>query len=196
MQQRYLPVLPDDDTPLIIPLLILQHYLYFSCKTINMRSELYRIFKGMNKGLLYVSLMLVLLITSCTEEKGKGRQQQKVLYKSINKDDTASLRIILTDRTFEGQYEINYHGLYKDSGDVNGIIKGDTLKGTYHYQHYGTEEFYRIPIALLKKNNKLIMGVGDMEIYMNMTFFKKTVPIDYKNPKFIFEQMIDVSHKP
>jgi hypothetical protein len=195
MQQRYLPVLPDDVTPLIIPLLILQHYLYFSCKTINMRSELYRIFKGMNKGLLCILPMLVLFITSCTADKEKESQQQKVLYKSINKDDTASLRIILTDRTFEGQYEIKYHGLYKDSGDVNGIIKGDTLKGTYHYQHYGTEEFYRIPIALLKKNNKLIMGVGDMEIYMNMTFFKKTVPIDYKNPKFIFEQMIDGSHR-
>ena len=189
MQQRYIPVLPDDVTPLIIPLLILQHYLYFSCKTINMRSKLYRIFKAMNKGLLYILPMLVLYTTSCTADKEKESQQQKVLYKSINKDDTASLRIILTDRTFEGQYEINYHGLYKDSGDVNGIIKGDTLKGTYHYQHYGTEEFYRIPIALLKKDKKLIMGVGDMEIYMNMTFFKKTVPIDYKNPKFIFEQM-------
>jgi hypothetical protein len=154
-----------------------------------MHRELYAILRGMSKGALYILVMPVLYVVGCTEEKTHTIQQQKVLYQSINKDDTASLRVILTDRTFEGQYEINYHGLYKDSGDVNGIIKGDTLKGTYHYQHYGTEEYYRIPIALLKSKDKLIMGVGEMEIYMNMTFFKKTVPIDYANPKFTFEKV-------
>jgi len=32
------------------------------------------------------------------------------------------------------------------------------------------------------------MGVGSMEIYMNIHYFKKNVPINYENPKFVFEK--------
>jgi len=130
---------------------------------------------------------IAFLMSACATKEAK-RDQIKTLYHSVNKSDTAQLNIVLNDKEFYGQYEINYGGLYKDSGDVTGVLKGDTLKGTYRYQHYGTEAWYRIPIALLKKDDKLILGIGVMEIYMNMTFFKKTVPIDYQNPKFVFEQ--------
>jgi len=130
---------------------------------------------------------IAFLISACASKEAK-RDQIKTLYHSVNKSDTAQLNIVLNDKEFYGQYEINYGGLYKDSGDVSGVLKGDTLKGTYRYQHYGTEAWHRIPIALLKKDDKLIMGIGVMEIYMNMTFFKKTVPIDYQNSKFVFEQ--------
>lgn len=130
---------------------------------------------------------LVCIIYGCYNN-APDSDETKSLYEAINKNDTASLRVILKKNEFYGQFEINYHGQYKDSGDVNGILKGDTLKGTFHYQQYGNSTWYRIPIALLKKDNKLIMGSGDMEIFMNMTFFKKTVPIDYQNPKFIFEK--------
>jgi len=130
---------------------------------------------------------IAFLISACTSKEAKHDQVKK-LYYSVNKSDTAQLNIVLNEKEFYGQYEINYGGLYKDSGDVSGVIKRDTLKGTYRYQHYGTEAWHRIPISLLKKENKLIMGIGVMEIYMNMTFFKKTVPIDYQNPKFVFEQ--------
>lgn len=134
---------------------------------------------------------IIFAIAGCS---GNGSQsavdlERKVLYRAVSKDDTATFKVTFKDKQFYGQYEINYHGVYKDSGDVNGIVKGDTLKGTYHYQHYRIQEWYRIPIALLKKENKLIMGVGDMEIYMNMTFFSKGVPIDYQHPKFVFEKV-------
>lgn len=130
----------------------------------------------------------ILFIVAGCGNPGADDGRAKVLYRAINKDDTADLKVKLIGREFYGQFEINYHGVYKDSGDVNGIIKGDTLRGTYHYQHYGIETWHRIPIALLKKDNKLIMGVGAMEIYMNMTFFTKSIPIDYQHPKFIFEK--------
>jgi len=132
--------------------------------------------------------MSVIFVISGCDNHDADDKGAKELYRAIDKNDTASLKVRLTQKEFYGQFEINYHGLYKDSGDVNGVLKGDTLKGTFHYQHYGTDEWYRIPIALLKKNNKLIMGVGSMEIYMNMTFFTKSIPIDYQHPKFVFEK--------
>jgi len=131
---------------------------------------------------------IAILLSACGSSELK-RDDNKTLYRSINKDDTASLNVVLTDKEFYGQYEINYHSQYKDSGDVNGIVKGDTLKGTFHYQQYGNSKWYRIPISLLKKDDQLIMGTGEMVIYMNMTFFKKNIPIDYQNPKFIFKKM-------
>jgi hypothetical protein len=131
---------------------------------------------------------LVIMIHGCNSPDIDDNEP-KVPYRAINKDDTAIFKVKLTEKEFHGQFEINYHGIYKDSGDVNGIIKGDTLLGTFHFQSYGVEKWYRIPIALLKKNDKLIMGVGSMEIYMNMTFFTKNIPIDYQHPKFIFEKL-------
>ena len=119
----------------------------------------------------------------------KPEKQTKILYSAVKLNDTARLKLEFGEKAFDGQLEISYKGLYKDSGSVNGIIKGDTLKGTYYFQRYGIPKWERIPISLLKKDSKLIMGVGTMEIYMNMTFFKKTIPIDYQNVKFIFEKV-------
>jgi hypothetical protein len=136
----------------------------------------------------FLSLLAVTVFLCSCQSNEPAVSKTKILYTSVYKHDTASLKLHSSDKEFDGQMEINYNGLYKDSGDVNGIIKGDTLKGTFYFQHYGIEKKERIPISLLKRGSKLIMGVGSMEIYMNMTFFKKTVPINYEEVKFIFEQ--------
>lgn len=136
--------------------------------------------------ILYLNLFFTL--AACNNYKG-DQNSTKILYQGINNLDTAILKVkLIDDKTFYGQLEINYHGAYKDSGNVTGIIKGDTLKGSYHFQHYRIETWRRIPIALLKKDDKLIMGMGSMEIYMNITYFKKNTPINYKNPLFIFDR--------
>lgn len=141
----------------------------------------------MNKVIQLLIINHFLLFLSCGSPAA-DTQGQKVLYSAIHETDSARLNIILTDKIFEGQFEISHNGVYKDSGDVNGVLKGDTLMGTFHYQSYGVEKWYRIPIALLKKDKQLIMGTGSMEIYMNMTFFSKKIPIDYQHPKFVFEK--------
>jgi len=134
-------------------------------------------------------MIAVLSLSACAGTEGDSMEKpNKVMYHAIDKNDTARLNIQLGEKAFDGQLEISYNSLYKDSGDVNGIIKGDTLKGTYYFQHYGIPKWERIPISILRKDSKLIMGVGDMEIYMNMTFFKKRIPIDYQHVKFIFEK--------
>ncbi|TKC63744.1 hypothetical protein FBD94_05190 [Pedobacter hiemivivus] len=133
-------------------------------------------------------LGIIFILSSCYNSE-IDRDETATMYQAINKGDTAILKIKLTDKEFYGQYEVNYHGAYKDSGGVTGIIKGDTLKGTYRFQHYGIEKWHTAPIALLKKDDQLIMGEGSLEIYMNIPYFKKHIPINYKNPKFVFEKM-------
>jgi len=133
-------------------------------------------------------LIIVFAMYGCSS-KSVDQNYTKTVYRAISKDDTATFKINLTDKEFFGQLEINYHGLYKDSGDVTGIVKGNELKGTYRFQHYGVETWHKTPITLLKKDGKLIMGEGSMEIYMNIHYFKKNTPINYQNVKFVFEKM-------
>lgn len=132
-------------------------------------------------------ISIILLAYGCSNSNVKEESVQ-TLYVAINKNDTATLKIRLTDKDFYGQLETNYHGLYKDSGGITGVVKGDVLKGTYKFQHYGIEKWHSIPVALLKKDGKLIMGQGDMEIFMGIFYFKKNKPVSYENPKFVFER--------
>jgi hypothetical protein len=140
------------------------------------------------KAIKILCLSFVITMYGCYSGTNVNKDEVKTLYTAINKNDTATLKIKLTDKEFYGQLEINYRGSFKDSGGVSGVIKGNTLKGTYRFQHYGIEKWHSIPIALLKKDNRLIMGEGLMEIYMGMYYFKKNTPINYQQPKFIFEK--------
>lgn len=133
-------------------------------------------------------LYILCCIFSCQDEKPRGKET-RASYRAINKNDTAMLDLTFYDKAFYGKLVINFNGTFKDSGEVNGVLKGDTLKGTYYFRHIGTAKRERDPISLLKKDNKLIMGVGTIEIYMNMRFFKKTEPIDYEKVKYTFEQI-------
>jgi len=128
------------------------------------------------------------LLAGC-DTSGSDHRTTKMWYRAVAGDDTATFKVDVTDKQFKGTLEILYDGHYKDSGEVKGYVKGDTLVGNYLFTHYGMEQLRRIPIALLQQNNKLILGVGSMEIYLDRTYFKKNRPIDYKNVKFVFEKV-------
>lgn len=136
------------------------------------------------KPLFIFALSVILLVIQGCDSREK--RIVRTSYLAIKGADTAILKLVITGTQFTGQYEINYHGSFKDSGDVKGAIKGDTLIGDYHFQHYGLEKWLRGPIALLKKDGRLILGTGELESYMGINYFKRGAPIDYSTPKFIF----------
>lgn len=144
------------------------------------------------KAMKFLHLVLVaaiIILVSRCDTSGSDHKTTRLWYRAIHEEDTAIFKVNIKDQQFKGLFEINYHGTYRDSGEVSGYVKGDTLLGNYLYQRVGIEQLHRIPIAILKKNNKLILGVGAMEIYLERTYFKPKVPIDYKNVKFIFEKI-------
>jgi hypothetical protein len=141
------------------------------------------------KKILFLCKVMILsvFIYGCGSDDTE-KKRVKMNYLAINDADTALLKLIITGSQFKGQYEINYHGNFKDSGDVKGTIKGDTLLGDYHYQHYGIEKWQRVPIALLKKDEKLILGIGSTETYLGISYFRPGTVIDYDQVKFIFQK--------
>ena len=140
----------------------------------------------MLKNFAIVSLLFGFLI-SCNSKEEKDKYN-KAFYRAVNGKDTAILDININDKRFFGRYEITYHKFGKDSGDVRGDIKGDTLRGDFHFISNGGS-WKRIPLALLKKENKLVLGKGVIGTYFNLPCFVPGVPIEYNNSEFVFEKI-------
>ena len=140
----------------------------------------------MLKNFITVSVLFAFLM-SCNSKEEK-KDYNHVVYRAVNNKDTAILTINKSDKRFYGHYEISYYRVGKDSGDVRGDIKGDTLRGDFHYISNGGS-WKRIPIALLKKENKLFLGSGVISTYMNLPCFMPGTPIEYNNSKFVFEEI-------
>ncbi|MCI9846526.1 hypothetical protein [Flavobacterium pectinovorum] len=139
----------------------------------------------MLKKIITFSVLFTFLM-SCNSKEKKDKYNQ-VVYQAINDKDTAVLAIKISDKRFYGRYERSYYRNGKDSGDVRGDIKGDTLRGDFHYITSGGG-WKRIPIALLKKENKLFLGNGVIGTYMNLPCFLPGT-LNYKDSEFIFKEV-------
>jgi len=140
----------------------------------------------MTKKIILVSLSIMFLI-SCNNKEDKSQYNQ-VMYRAVHNKDTAILSLNINDKRFYGRYEISYYKTGKDSGDVRGDIKGDTLRGDFHYISNGGS-WKRIPLALLKKENKLFLGRGVIGTYFNLPCFVPDQPIEYNKSEFVFEEV-------
>lgn len=140
----------------------------------------------MIKNFIMFSLLAIMLI-SCNSKENKS-EYKHITYQAVNGKDTAILAVNINDKRFYGRYEILYHKIGKDSGDVRGDIKGDTLRGDFHYISNGGS-WKRVPLAILKKENKLLLGSGTIGIYFNLPCFMPGTPIEYENSKFVFEEV-------
>ena len=117
-------------------------------------------------------------------------------YRAVFEKDTADLRITRApDGKVKGTLvmaygEVKPNAVEKtvNSGDVQGSFKGDTLFMTYTYKTGSINKtVYTNPLALLKKGETLIMGVGDIETTMGRTYFVKGKPIDFEIGRFRFQ---------
>ncbi|WP_278035977.1 hypothetical protein [Flavobacterium nitratireducens] len=141
----------------------------------------------LKKAVIQLVIVFCLIFSSCDNSIKNGKQY---FYRAINDKDTALLRFTkLENNSFFGQYEIRYEGVRKDSGEVRGIIVGDTIKGSFYYSPYGGGVLKRYPIALLKRKNKLLLGKGVISVYMGIPSFLKGDTIDYSKPEFVFEEV-------
>ncbi|QNK62900.1 hypothetical protein H7F33_20580 [Pedobacter sp. PAMC26386] len=146
--------------------------------TKSMKAKLFFLFK--------MAAVSVLVCGCSSESDDIEKKRVRLSYVAVKGADTAVLKLVVTGSQFKGQYEVNYHSSFKDSGDVKGVIKGDTLLGDYNFQHYGMEKWDRVPITFLKRDGKLILGAGTVETYFSKSYFKAGTQVDYSDPKFVF----------
>ncbi|TKC10406.1 hypothetical protein FA048_09455 [Pedobacter polaris] len=136
---------------------------------------------------------IIFLATGCNFFKKEEEALDKfklICYIAIDKGDTAWLSIDTSNRKMNGLLTMSYGGIKKFDGQVKGTINGDTLKGHFDFKLNKIDKWYRNPVAFLKKEEKLVMGVGETILVWGSGFHDEKVPIDYDRGRFIFEKTI------
>ncbi|RZL45216.1 MAG: hypothetical protein EOP00_17925 [Pedobacter sp.] len=133
-----------------------------------------------------------MMLSSCNffgAEEEPLDKSKLICYMAIDKGDTAWLNIDTTGRRVNGLFAMSYGGVKRYDGQIKGTINGDTLKTHYDFKVNKVDKWYRNPVAFLKKENKLIMGVGEIVMVWGSGFFDEKVPIDYDKGRFVFEKV-------
>lgn len=160
----------------------------------------------MKKIMLFGLLFAFVGLQSCKKEQKQeatdaNQAQNEVptnanCYEATYKNDTLNLSTVTEkDGKISGRLVMNVSGEPLRDGEIMGEFKGDTLFCSYTFT-LATEKSitYKNPMAFLKKDDKLIMGDGEIEMYLGASYFKKDKPIDFENVKYRFSS-VDCEHK-
>ncbi len=141
--------------------------------------------------LLFTALISI-IIFSCQQEKKKEKvmdEKKTVCYQSISGNDTAWLSIDTSKKIINGLLSFNYTDKKeKYEGQFKGEMYGDTLRGHYDFKINKAERWNRNPVAFLKRDGKLTMGIGQFMLIMGSAHFDNRVPINYDKGRFTFEE--------
>lgn len=133
-------------------------------------------------------LLLFGLLYSCSRPNEVKRVESNAAsYIAVAGVDTAWLDLNIKGTTFKGKCAISFADKFTDSGEVRGLIRGDTLLGDFHYLHYGLE-WKRVAFSLLRKADTLIMGEGEQGEYFNIPYFKPG-ELRFDSVKFVFRKL-------
>jgi hypothetical protein len=135
--------------------------------------------------------LVLFILSSCGREKTVDEQMDPnytACYRAIFEKDTAYLTIDTSKKQMLGFLKMIYGEQKKVyDGTVKGTIKGDTLMGHFDFKENKVNKWFRNPVAFLRKNGSLTMGVGQTVMKWGSPFFDEKVPIDYEKGRFIFE---------
>ena len=135
---------------------------------------------------------LSILIFSCNREQPKQEVVEKKMacFRSVSMGDTAWLTIDTAQKVTTGTLKINYvNKMEIYDGKFTGKMHGDTLKGYFDFKINQANPAFRNPLAFLKRDNKMTMGVGQFMTVMGTAQFDDRVPIDYEKGRFVFEEI-------
>lgn len=152
--------------------------------------------KNMKKNLLFLAITVGFLAFGCGQSgekqattKAKDDITNSTCYQAKYETESADLKLnTLASGKVSGTLLINYADKPKNDGFFTGELKGDTLFVDYSFK-VGTDSIgtYTNPLAFLKKDGKLIMGVGQIETTLGRSYFVKGKPINFEAGKFVFE---------
>ena len=109
-------------------------------------------------------------------------------YKAIYEKDTIDLKVnTLKNGKISGDMVMKVANAPERTGEVAGEFKGDTLFVDYTFTDSKNKNTnFKNPMALLKRDNQLILGNGTMQTTMGVTYLVKDKPIDFENVKYKF----------
>jgi hypothetical protein len=151
----------------------------------------------MKRNFLYLALAAIPFAYACTQNNktttsAKTKTDSLVsenCYAAGFEKDSAAMNVkILASGKVTGSLLVNYADKPHNNGNINGKFNGDTLLVDYRFKTgEDTIKVYTNPLAFLKKDGKLIMGVGQIETTLGRSYFVKEKPINFEAGKFVFQ---------
>lgn len=150
---------------------------------------------------LVVSCLLLscIALQSCkNEEKQKEAEAAKAdgekvvstqCYKAIYEKDTIDLKLnTLKNGKLSGNMVMKVYNAPERSGEITGEFHGDTIFADYTFKEITNKNnTFKNPMAFLKREKKLILGNGQMQTTMGVTYIVKDKPIDFDRVKYKFD---------
>jgi len=151
----------------------------------------------MKKLLTYFAVLAAAFVLSCNQNTEKSKQPDETktvvdssameCYEAIDDLDTGSLKLLVdANGQVTGPLIINYLDQGDSNGQIVGSFRGDTLFAHYTFKVGNNKTTYKNPLAFLKKDGKLILGVGQIETYLGASSFVKGKPINFERGRFTF----------
>ena len=149
------------------------------------------------------TVLLCLVLASVGFQSCKNDEKQKQIeaakaegekvvntecFKAIYEKDTIDLNVnTLKNGKVSGDMVMKVAKAPERTGEVAGEFKGDTLFIDYTFVDTANKDTkFKNPMALLKRDNQLILGNGKMQTTMGVTYLVKDKPIDFENVKYKF----------
>jgi hypothetical protein len=151
----------------------------------------------MKKNLLYLVFAAVPFVFACnqSEKKADAAKKDSVTSQtcyaaSFEKDSAAMIVKTMSSGKITGSLLIKYAEKPENNGTIDGKFSGDTLYVDYRFNTgKDTSKAFTNPLAFLKKDGKLIMGVAQIETTLGRSYFVKGKPINYEAGKFVFTEV-------
>lgn len=125
---------------------------------------------------------LLLMAMGCSGLDYKTTYYQAV---SLDKRDTASLRVEASAEFFHGDYQVRYDDNTSDIGTITGRIIGDTLVGRFNFTSRNNVKSV-LPLVLLKSGENLKLGAGVAGTYMGFASYKRG-SVFFNDSLFLFK---------
>ncbi|HEY1008474.1 MAG: hypothetical protein ACO1NS_15875 [Daejeonella sp.] len=147
------------------------------------------------KNLTLNVLAIALSASACTSGTDRTKIKDSVTaatevvssecYTGVQGGDSASMKLNTAGNgKVTGELVIKYTKNPANTGTLSGEFKGDTLFADYYFTTGESKTKYKNPMAILRKGDRMILGVGEIESYLGKSYFKKGVPIDFEIAKF------------
>jgi len=143
------------------------------------------------KSIFISCALLMVALQSCQTGTDSSAQKDTVFTKSdfiaVDGRDTAIMNLRTGNDIVEGKLVLKLYNQEDNDGFVRGSFKKDTLFVDYSFRKGAKKIIYKNPLAFLKRNGELVLGVGKMESMFGRTYLRKDVPIEFYQGRFTFK---------
>ncbi|MBB5438111.1 hypothetical protein HDC92_001786 [Pedobacter sp. AK017] len=147
-----------------------------------------------NQHCLY-SILILCFVSACTGNSREKIQDnvsdpviKKTCYLAIDGSDSAFLNIeSLKSGKVKGDLLFTFEYMPKNYGKIVGTMKRDTVFVDYTFKVGESTVISKNPLAFLKKEGMLILGVGVIETTLGNSYFAKDKPINFERGRFKFK---------